>query len=506
MINMATGIIKEIKGIKQEDYGNDFEWDNVWTKKQNTSTLIESPLKTHSRTIFPLPMQKQNELLEYLYGMVKKAQHFICLSSYMLQKSSLTESLLEASSRGVRVYILTAGEQELAKADQEMDDVGKARLEEYKDLLNSMAGKALIRTGSHFHAKFLLIDPNSTNSQGIMMTCNATVDAMTGKNLEAATTLNKNEINSFFSQFINAFWKEAEHELLKPNTLNEVIKKVPADIDFGLVTLPATFANCQSLKEEILRRINTAEKSITLTGWSFSSTHPVLESLEKALSRGISVKILARVSYGNTESLAKLISKGAKLYGHDRLHGKLIIIDSKAVVMTSNFTERGLDSGFETSVVFEEDENKIIEDLAAYFESLCDWSLLSKVKLKDASEKIKKNAANTRIMEEIEIKDVYNRDMGPRPIDLSNPVSKPIDFKNLNPNNPANKKLYKKAYFTWRDVPPTLPSKSTLVQTAKEPFPIFDSAGQKFVVISQWEEVEKAKPLAAKWRAKMVIK
>jgi phosphatidylserine/phosphatidylglycerophosphate/cardiolipin synthase-like enzyme len=186
---MRQGPITEYTGSQEVDYG-DRDLGRIWVQRNVTPAKSEpKPYETAGRTLIPILPDSNGEFIRTLAAAVRKAKDVVCLSSYMIQQSELTKALLEAALRGVRVYVLTAGEEELSRVDTEMDDIEKAKLDEYKGLLNSLAGQVLVRTAPHFHAKFLLVDPSERGANGFLMTCNATVDAMSGKNLEVSLSL-----------------------------------------------------------------------------------------------------------------------------------------------------------------------------------------------------------------------------------------------------------------------------------------------------------------------------
>jgi cardiolipin synthase len=501
---MRKGEITEYFDAEEVDY-SDFEIGDAWIKKD--VLRVETPqrnFKTTKRELIPIP--SDDTFIKYLSSEVSESKEIVCLSSYMMQQCELTDALLAAASRGVRVYVLTAGEEELAKADTDMDDIEKMRLEGYRQLLNSLAGKVLIRTAPHFHAKFLLIDPQSEHRRGVMMTCNATLDAMTGKNLEAAITLTKTEISSYFSQFVRAFWQEAKHELLRAGELSG-IHQTPKNISFGQVTHPATFANCTSLKECIRQLIDSAEKNIVVTGWSFGANHPILGSLTKALERGVTVKIFARPTFGNTEALVTLATKGANVQGHDRYHAKMIIVDSKkSLLMTSNFTERGLDSGFEIAVELAVDETVNLSTIANNWEQVCEWILYSNLQLKNATHLVRRKAITIKKLVTLEVNEAIVKDLGSRSFDsLDKPLQKP-SFESANPNIQSADKIYRRVTYKWRVSPPILPKRASLDKSTNDSFQLYRMPnGECFVTVSRWEDIELARPLAEKWKAKIVI-
>jgi phosphatidylserine/phosphatidylglycerophosphate/cardiolipin synthase-like enzyme len=84
----------------------------------------------------------------------------------------VTEAIDGAVGRGVDVFILTGNEDQLKKEGDEYDvrEDEKVRIMEHKKLLSGLAGRALVRTSPDFHAKYLLIDPNTMSQQGLFMT------------------------------------------------------------------------------------------------------------------------------------------------------------------------------------------------------------------------------------------------------------------------------------------------------------------------------------------------
>jgi cardiolipin synthase len=500
------GEITEQRRTEVVDYGN-LEIGDAWTQKDvSCAEAPLKPFKTSKREIFPIPGDNKEEFINFLSSAVDESQEMVCLSSYMLQKSALTDAILAASSRGVRTYVLTSGEEELARGDTDMDDVEKARLEEYKHLLNSMAGEVLIRTAPHFHAKFLLVDPLAGRRRGVMMTCNATLDAMTGRNFEVATTLTEAEVTSFFSQFVRAFWQESKHELLRAGELSD-IRQAPKSVCFGEVKHPATFAGCATLRDHVQRLIDSAETTVVATGWSFSPDHVVVTCLSKAINRGVKVRIFSRVTFGNTEALAALAARGASVQGYDRYHAKMLITDSnKSLLMTSNFTERGLDSGFETAVELEGEETDALVTMVNRWELLCGWRLQSSLKLKDATPKVLWKTVPSKKLDALEVNDILTKDLPTHTIiSLGEPPYKP-SFEAANPNIKSTSQMYKKVTYTWRVSPPVLPPRAYQVQSVKDSFPLYRTAnGEYFVVVSRWEDVETARRLATEWKAKIVL-
>lgn len=109
-------------------------------------------------------------------------------------------------------------------------------------------------------------------------------------------------------------------------------------------------------------------------------------------------------------------------------------------------------------------------------------------------------------MDVVEVNDSITKELAPHAItSLDNTQYKP-SFDPFNPNSVVSGKLFKRVIYTWRIILPVLPTRAQPVQQAKERLPIYRMpSGESFVTVKNWEDVETAKPIAAKWKAKIVL-
>lgn len=510
MQNNFKGLIKNIELKETVSYESD-NLGTCWIIHDNGAVnreLMNNFIHGGERNI--IVASEKKELLNHLINMVDAAKEIICLSTFLIQKSGLTDALLRASTRDVRVYLLTAREDDLIKAPDELKEWDTKIIEEHKDLLDSFAGKILVRTSPHFHAKFMLVDPKSQFLQGLVMTCNATVDAMCGNNMEIAATLTPSEIASYFSQFIRGFWEEAKHELLKKGEL-DAVKDTAFAKNSGNITHPSTCFHEHSLKEEIIKLIENTHKKLIITGWSFDGNHEVVMELLSALERGVKVSIYTKPSFRNTQALMDLLKNGAEINGHERYHAKLIISDGDyGLITTSNYTKKGLDEGFEVSVVLGKKDARLVQNIIDYWGSECEWRLSPEILLRDAPKKVKQYIPAINDLKEFEVqhsfpKEVpqYAPDSIEKILDYTIDTSKYGGFKN------GEGILYKAMIVNQKVIPPKLPANTELLNEVKGPYLLY-SGGKKgkarFVVVKDWDDVEKAKPFAKAHNAAMVIK
>ena len=351
--------MKDLKGpienfIWEESFDfSDEKLGTGWTYRQIVDTEpFNKRIETGSRLIIiPAP---DRHLIQYLVEMIQNANECICFSSFLIQKSQVTDELLAAANRGVKIFLLTARESDLSKAKDDLSESEFGKITEHKELLDQFAGNILVRTSDNFHAKYCLVDPNSPKASGIMMTCNAVIDAMSGSNQEIALTLTKTEIEAFFSHFVYGFWEMANYERFMKGDLLPVKKDLAFPLNYKKIDLPVTINNQHSLREKILELIKNAKQSILIGSWSFDEDPAIDHLLTEALEKGVEIKFFSRPNKRNTSPLKKFIDLGAVVIGQDRFHAKfLCVVDQNCIITTSNFTRLVLDSGFEVSVILD---------------------------------------------------------------------------------------------------------------------------------------------------------
>ncbi len=133
------------------------------------------------------------QLRKKLIELIQSCQQMVCISSFLLADREIIEAVIEISKTGRRAYILTASEVQLrneSKTDSEFD---QSRLIEHLKILDSLAGKVLVRTGENFHSKFLLVDPTGNHPKGFLLTANLTSEALL-RNVELGIELSPAEL------------------------------------------------------------------------------------------------------------------------------------------------------------------------------------------------------------------------------------------------------------------------------------------------------------------------
>ena len=505
------GPVENFTWEEQLDF-SDEKLGTGWVFRQHTihnTIKINKNFETGKRSII-IPSNEEF-LLKYLVEKIKNAKDFICVSSFLIQKSDFTTALLESASKGIKVFILTARESDLSKAKDDLTDSEIEKINEHKELLDHFAGNILVRTSDSFHAKYCLVDPVSPEAFGIFMTCNATVEAMRGANQEIALSLTNAEIRSFFSHFLRGFWEMANYEILTRGDLTPVKRDHSITVDYGKIDLPVTTQNLHSLREKILDLIKKAQRSLIIGTWSFDEDTAINKNLIEALERGIEIKIFTRPSKRNTASLKNLVDEGVQVLGQNRFHAKFLIADnSSGIVTTSNFTKLGLDTGFEVAVVLDSSEIEKLAPLIAYWEGICDWELKVNIQLKEADEKFLLFSPGEPMLKELKIEPELQFTNPRKEIESCEQV---LNYslnqekaKELALGSPDKRVKVVKISETLEL--PILPLNASKSERKDVPFPYYSLKNKRFyIVVETWEDVLSLKDKIKKMgKTKIVIK
>jgi cardiolipin synthase len=452
--------------------------------------------------LFAVP--NNSSLMSLISGLIESASEVVCLSSFLLQDSPIISSIFKAAEKGVRVYVLTAGEDDLKVADED-DTQPLERVAEFKKLLGKLSDKILLRTGD-FHAKFLLIDPALQSRKGMMLTSNLTVDALSGSNMELAVFMTPSEVMSFFNQFIVGFWTISRHELRKGRLQEFAEKEYMPDVKSVRINHPNTCGKVRTIKEAALELINGARSSITIAAWTFSPTTEICKALLAQAEKGIKVVVYTRPNYLNATAMEQLAEKGVTVKAHERYHAKVISVDGdRCLITTSNFSERGLDIGFETGVLRNGRDAAQLEKIIEGWDNKCGWVLSTNARLGDLEgqiieiEKSRQDVVKRAIIDTktVELKDQHLQELKPR-TEIMWPEMK---YSNL------QGELCKRIQFRWSAIMPAIPEGATEINLEGSDRKFYQKKGEKrlYLPVYDWEDIPEAKEEAKKFGATVVM-
>jgi cardiolipin synthase len=319
--------------------------------------------------------------------LLQQAAETVVVSSFLLADKDIEDALLATAKRGVRVYVLLASEARLGKEDSE-GEFDKKVLELHKQMLTRLGGHVLFRSAPHFHAKVVVVDPE-TSPAGILLTANLTTEALE-RNEELAIVLTSQEVVEATAYAKWAMWESAEHELVDPKDRFKAVKPLGKVPHPGLSSaLVATTPKTTTVRDEALRLINGARSRIVVSSFGWDAEHEVVRRLAARAREGVDITVLARVRPSSMPALLALAEAGAKVVGFKWLHAKAIWTDSRqAMVMSANLQADGLDHGFEFGVRLSGSRaDEVLARLTRWAEG-AEWRLAAAPTLGDASGKV----------------------------------------------------------------------------------------------------------------------
>lgn len=450
---------------------------------------------------------------------IDAAREVILIASFLLADRGLAEGLLRAVARGVRVYALTASEQRVARLLDE-DDSFEARMsDEHKRLLADLAGKVLLRSADHLHAKFLVVDPRSA-PQAWLSTAN--FNRALFDSVELGIRFDGQAAVDLAGWFSWVFWQEAERELVARDRLATVDKAPATPPTPRSDQIVATTKSHTSLRDAALDLVRGARKEIWVSSYGLDVDHAAVGALIDAAKRKVGVHVLTRPRAAVAPAVAALAAAGARIFAHDKLHAKAIVSDAGAVVMTANLEPQGLDRGFEVGALLPASRG------AGLLQTLRQWAVefpweyaaalprgrhMGELCLADKG--LRDGVRQVVAEEEVQVADVFAADA----LDLARAPQPKLAAP------PPGTQIPQQVRYTWRVLPPRLPGKVAelrrrvereetgkdgkprkVVEEHSHDPPAYENAGERFVVLRTLAEREQARMLADSLKARVVLR
>lgn len=458
------------------------------------------------------------KLRQALVDTVDRAAEVVLVASFLLSDEVLADALLRASEGGKRVYVLTASDEKLSKLVPD-EDVFEARMvEEHKRLLDRLAGRVLLRSADHFHAKLLVADPQ-TDPRGWISTAN--FNKALRESVELGVRLRPNAASAAAGWFSYVFWSEAERELAGKGRLARVREPPgvpqPPEADDVVVTT----RQHATLRAEALRLVEGARRELLVASYGLNAAHPVVEAIAAKAKAGVKVTVLTRPRPAVRDAALRLTEAGARVVGHDKLHAKAIVSEAGAMVMSANLEPSGLDTGFEVGVVLDEAGRQDLRRvLAGDWAERFPWGFAS-------------SPDRTSHLGEVCLADRGLRD-GRREVIEEKPVPLPPviagdalrldDAPEPELRAPEMPEFPQRLRFEWEVRPPHLPKgakerlreverekrgkggevKKVKTRVSHDP-PVFEHRGEAFVVLRDADQIDRAKAAATELGARVVL-
>ena len=306
------------------------------------------------------------KLSRYIVDLLNQARETIVICSFLLAHQAIEDAIFQAAERGVRVYLMLASEVRLEKTGD--DEFSQKCEQQHIAMLKRLAGKVMIRSAPHYHAKAVLIDALGGNNtaKGLLLTANITHEALE-RNEELAVILPRQAIEELVAFFRWGLFNQAKHQMLDNEKFTSIDK---TDIPYPQNTRIMCFTSAQEkgILNHALALIEQAKQEIIVASFGFDEEHALIKKLCEKAEQGVLVTILARVRPSNMSALIQLKTAGAKIYGFKWLHAKALLVDGKqAMIMSANLQKRGLDDGFEIGICLNTQAIQELETCLNYF-------------------------------------------------------------------------------------------------------------------------------------------
>lgn len=491
---------------------------NIWEfpKKANFS---ESYKEFYSPDLWFIG--KKREFENAIAKAIRDANELVIICSFLLQETEIIEAALSVCSKA-KVYIITASENRLNSANRSDEGLEEEKIKDHLELLQKLKKRALIRTASNFHAKFVLIDPKHKNQRkGFLSTANLTQHAL-ANNVEMGIGLNSRQIIDLFNLFCSVFWHKSEHELLTRSQLQVTqsvsVQEIPEQVILQHIISPGTNLD---FKSTLIKIISDVEGDIFLSAYSIEENNDIyallLQELEKNPKRKISLFIRPRKKV--MPVLAKLKEAGAEIIGHSLLHMKALLVDNpvenSGIVFTGNLTEQSFSESFDIGLFLNPNQKQTIMTILKSWKSNYMMKYLGDNSIHNIAtrkyqiwcpDKMKINVKE----QEVEILGDYEGENLENYIYFEPPLNFPQKYQDE----------VKNIKFMWRNSPPHLPSKAQPLEKLSEKelarlpeklhktleqIKIYKLRNQKYIKLENQEDLSLIKEISQIINAKIVI-
>lgn len=501
--------------------------------KKHRTVAIDTPLPPawlRQRKTRPEQNEKANSVIwrtgpnglfrEQLIATIGNAREVVLIASFLLSDEGIAQALLDASERRVRVYILTASEARLGKLVDEDAEFEQRMVEEHKTLLDRLAGRVVLRTAGHLHAKFLIIDPASPKTRGFLSTAN--FNPALRDSVELGVELSHEQAIELVSWFNWAFWQEAEHELADKGRLAAVASPPRTPSPPVNNRIVGTGVESNSLKNKVIQLIKGAKEYLLICSYGLETEHAAVDAIESRALSGVSVTLLTRPRPAVHEACLRLSKAGVRILGHDKLHAKALVSDAGALVMTANLETDGLDQGFEVGIDLSQPEaHWELESTLMVWADTFPWQFALDADRREHLDEICLSEKGLRSG----IRQLEKEHLVPlSPVIASSALDMESAPEPDMPPPSEDKAYYQQVRYEWEIHPPKLPTgakqrfekyeepvttkKGTQRMEKKQrPFnpPVYDHAGQVYVVLQGEAMRSKVEAQARKLQARVVV-
>jgi len=297
---------------------------------------------------------------------IDQAEEIVILVSFLFTSEAIVDSILRAAERGVRIYVMTASERGLNLNRSDLTDNQRRRADEHMRVLDQIVGPCMVRTSSHWHAKFVLADPDTEHAAGVLLSANLNDGALL-QSPEAMIVLTPDEVFRVFECTRVEFWS-SEFEFREPRLLQRprsLFQFSVAAFSRGIYT---TTSDSNAIIDRICEMIAKSESHIFLSTYQMYLQSEVVASLEKAAQAGRKVQILVDSSDLNDDASRFLSKAGCESRKLDWIHAKMVLVDSERGLFTSQNMEKRVGSTVKRFELGIDLEGERLEDAQLWLE------------------------------------------------------------------------------------------------------------------------------------------
>ena len=257
---------------------------------------------------------------EYIIRMMEQAEKIICIISSEKLPDQILKAIGRLQERNVRIYVLSN------------------RL--YKEYIDSIAGRVLIRYSDKISGFMMLIDPNTEFTPvGFIGSSNS---LSSSESITKYIRLNNSkQINEAYRYFCWNFWQEAQYEARTKDEALKLTKAKEAPFDiYPLLDaqyLYYTSKNRDSLNEYLFDLIGKAKRRIVIIANRMYFNNILVELIIEKSKDGIDVELYTKLDEVNERCYAQLATNNSiKLFALEKIGSQIILIDSNQGVLISD--------------------------------------------------------------------------------------------------------------------------------------------------------------------------
>lgn len=324
-------------------------------------------------------------LTKRILELIKGATTYIKTGNFFFREPAIQEELVNASRRGVIVFILS----NLRQDENRLAAGNRSSKAEYDphipNLMELVEEGAHVRCVSELHAKFIITD----GEEGMIMSSNYTVNSLHG-NPECGADLSAGD-TEYLERVFDTIFMHADTRLvgrgsnaylfkftddpIQPDVFDnqdtDIVMTLAGKRERDRETGKTNFASCniQGIYHELANIINDSEKFVYLAAYSFRSLKKlplIRNAIINAANRGVSMNLIYRIDLDDTRSeIDKLIQRAPSIHaeGFPENHAKFLLTDKDGFLFTANIDgEAGLLNGFELGVYLNDTQYQQAKD------------------------------------------------------------------------------------------------------------------------------------------------